>query len=63
MPKNRYLLNMSKKNIKENKVFINEQGEIEYQLTDETKILGHLSIEKGKRLGHQIICNYKKNGI
>ena len=48
----------------ENKVLINEQSEIVFCLTEETKKLGHVSIEEGKRLGHQVIdAILKANGI
>lgn len=53
-----------KEQVKENKVIINEQGEVEFLLTEETQKLGHLSIEEGKRLGAQIIQEMaRKNGI
>lgn len=54
----------NKEIINENRAFINEQGEVEFLLTEETKNLGHVSIEEGKRLGHQIIdAIVKRNGI
>lgn len=46
---------MKKTIITDNKVILNEQGKIEFQLTEETKSLGHFSVEEGKRLGAQII--------
>ena len=42
-------------NIQENSVIINENGEVEFLLTEETKRLGHVSIEEGKRLIDAII--------
>mgnify|MGYP006896840858 CR=1 FL=1 len=45
----------SKDLITENKVFVNEQGGIEFLLTEETQKLGHMSIEEGKKLIAEII--------
>lgn len=53
-----------KEQITENKVILNEQGEVEFQLTEETQKLGYFSIEEGKRIGAQIIREIaRKNGI
>ena len=53
-----------KERITENKVILNEQGEVEFLLTEETQKLGYFSIEEGKRLGAQIIREMaRKNGI
>lgn len=41
--------------ITENKVILNEQGEVEFLLTEETQKLGYFSIEEGKCLGAQLI--------
>lgn len=56
---------MDKKNIiTENRVVLNENGEIEFQLTEESQKLGYFSIDEGKRLGAQIIQQIaKKHGI
>ena len=45
----------SKDLVTENKVFVNEQGEIEFLLTEEAQKLGHMSIEEGKQLIAEII--------
>ena len=50
--------------ITENKVLVDKQGKIMFFLTEETKKLGHVSIEEGKILGHQVIdALLKANGI
>lgn len=51
---------MAKKIITENKVILNERGEVEFILNEETSRLGHVSIEEGKRLIAQIIMQKKR---
>lgn len=56
----RFIVMDGKENITENKVIINERGEIEFLLTEETKKLGHVDIEEGKRLIAEIIKTAKE---
>lgn len=54
----------NKELITENKVILNEQGEVEFLLTEETQKLGYFSIEEGKRLGAQLIQEMaRKHGV
>lgn len=55
---------MAKKIITENKVILNERGEVEFIMTEGTRQKGYFDVEEAKRLGAQIIREMaKRNGI
>ena len=48
-----YLNRLTKEELKENKVIINESGDVEILLTEEAQKLGHVPVEEAKRLAKQ----------